>query len=135
LATGIPARLSAAAGRRFGLTVGGAFLVLAALAWWRGRPVGLGVFATLGGLLVLSALAVPTHLGPVFRAWMGLAHRLSRITTPIFLGLVYFLSVTPIGLALRVIGRRPRARRAAASSFWVPRPADRPQRGGMEHQF
>jgi hypothetical protein len=107
--------------------------VLAALAWWRGRPVGLGVFATPGALLVVSAVAVPTRLGPVFRAWMGLAHRLSRITTPFFLGLVYFLSVTPIGLALRVFRRR--ARRDAPPSFWVSRAADSRQRGGMEHQF
>jgi hypothetical protein len=135
LATRVPARLSAAAGRRFGLTVGGAFLVLAALAWWRGRALGLEVFATLGSLFVLSGLALPTHLGPVFRAWMGLAHQLSRVTTPIVLGLIYFLSVTPIGLVLRLFGRRPLVRRAASPSFWVTRPADTRQRGGMEHQF
>ena len=134
MATGIPARLSAAEGQRFGLTVGGAFLLLAALAWWRGRPLGLAVFATLGALLVLSGLAVPTRLGPIFRAWMALAHGLSRITTPLFLGVIFFLVLTPIGWLMRLFGRRSLVH-AAAPSFWVTRSADARQRADMEHQF
>src|SRR5438093_11743421 len=90
MAARIPARLTAVEGRRFGLTVGGAFLVLAALALWRHRPVTLAVFATLGGVLGTAGLVLPTRLGPVFRAWMVFAERLSRITTPIFLALVYY---------------------------------------------
>ena len=37
MAAGIPARLTAAEGRKFAFTVAAAFLVLAALLWWRGR--------------------------------------------------------------------------------------------------
>ncbi len=135
MATGIPAGLSTAEGRRFGLTVGGAFLVLAALASWRGRPLGLAVFAILGALLVLGGLALPTRLGPVFRAWMGLAHQLSRVTTPILLGVIFFVIVAPIGFAMRLFGRRTLVRPAARSSFWVSRPTDARQRFDMEHQF
>jgi len=134
LATGIPAGLRAPEGRRFGLTVGGAFLVLAALASWRGRPIGLGIFATLGALLVLGGLALPTRLGPVYRAWMGLAHQLSQLTTPIFLGVIFFVVVAPIGLVMRLCGRRALARPAVGSSFWVSRPANT-RRSDMEHQF
>ena len=133
--TGIPARLSVAEGRRFALTVGGAFLVLAAVAWWRGRLPALAVFATIGVLLVLAGLAVPTRLGPVLRGWMALAHGLSRITTPIFLGVIFFLVLTPIGWLMRLFGRRPLARPAAAPSFWVPRPADARRSADMQHQF
>ena len=135
MARRIPARLSAADGRRFGLTVGGAFLALAALAWWRGRPVGLGAFATLGALFVLAGLALPTYLGPLFRAWMGMSHQLSRVTTPILLGVIFFVIVTPIGLLRRRFGRRSLARPAAQPSFWVSRSANAGQRANMEHQF
>ena len=133
--TGIPARLSAAAGRKFGLTVGGAFGVLAALAWWRGHPLTLGIFATLGGGLVLAALVVPTGLGPVYRAWMGLGLQLSRVTTPIFVSAIFFLVVTPTGLLMRLFGRRPLARPPGSGTLWVTRPADARQRRDMEHQF
>jgi hypothetical protein len=70
----IPARLSPSEGRGFGLTVGGAFLVVCALLWfWRHREIPGAVASILGGLLLLTALAVRTRLGGVQRAWMGLA--------------------------------------------------------------
>jgi hypothetical protein len=41
-------RLTAAQGRRFGLTVGAAFLVIAAIVWWRERPTATMVLGGLG---------------------------------------------------------------------------------------
>jgi len=135
LATGIPTRLSAAEGRRFGLTVGGAFLVLALLARWRGHlPVSLAL-GVLAALLTVGAAGFPRRLGPVFRAWMGLAHALSRVTTPVFLGLVYFVLLTPVGLLMRVVGRRALVRPATASSCWMPRNLEARRRNDMERQF
>jgi hypothetical protein len=97
--------LTAAQGRRFGLTVGGAFLVLAGIAWWRGHPITLRVLASLGTALVAGGLIVPTLLGPVERAWMGLAHAISKVTTPIFMGVVYYLVITPVGAIKRMLGK------------------------------
>jgi Saxitoxin biosynthesis operon protein SxtJ len=134
LAAGIPARLSAAKGRKFGLTVGIAFLALAALLhFWRHREVAGAVAGGLGGLLVLGALVAPTWLGPVERAWMGLAHLISRVTTPIFMGVVFFVVMTPMGLLMRLLGRRPLVHSERDGSFWLE-----PASGGrsdMEHQF
>jgi hypothetical protein len=135
LAHGIPARLTAAEGRRFGLTVGLAFLALAGLAWWRGRVHTSAAFAPLGGLLVLAGLLVPTHLGPVYRAWMGLAHRMSQITTPVFLGIVFYLVLTPVGMLMRLFGGRPLPRPAKGATAWVPRAPDARRRVDMERQF
>ena len=61
MAERVPARLTAAQGRRFGLTVGLAFLVLAGIAWWRGHPTSVLVLGSLGTLLVLvSVVAITT---------------------------------------------------------------------------
>lgn len=133
MASAIPARLSPAEGRKFGLTVGAAFLLLAALLWWRGKPAA-PVFGALGALLGLAAAAIPSRLGPIQRAWMGLAHLISRVTTPIFMGVVYFVVLTPIGLVRRAFGRNPMALRAASGSYWVSRHDDA-MRSGMERQF
>lgn len=134
VATGIPARLTPAEGRRFGLTVGAAFLVLAGLMWWRGRMPGLITFATLGSLLVLAGLAVPGRLGPVYRGWMGLAGLMSKVTTPIFMGIVYLLVLTPLGFVLRLTGRYPLGRPDPTKSVWVVRePGQR--RGDLQRQF
>ena len=134
MATGIPARLTPGEGRRFGLTVGAAFLALAAVAWWRGRLPGLVIFGTLGSVLALAGLMVPGKLGLVYRGWMGLATLLSKVTTPIFMGVVYFLVLTPVGLLLRVAGRRPLSRQGPTGTAWVARkPGER--RGDLQHQF
>ena len=133
LAAGIPARLSAREGRKFAFTVGAAFLVFAALAWWRDRELPLRVFAALGGLLVAAGLLVPTRLGPVERAWMGLAHAISRVTTPIFMGVVYFLVMLPIGLLMRLAGRRPLAHEPVEDSLWMKPPSG--GRSDLERQF
>jgi hypothetical protein len=135
LATRVPARLSRAAGRRFGLTLGVAFAALSAALWWRGHAAAAPLVATLAGLLLLAALVAPTRLGPVERAWMGLAALLSRVTTPVFLGLVYFGAFVPIGLLLRAWKRNPLTRQRQPGTCWVARPVDARSRRDMQHQF
>jgi hypothetical protein len=133
MAKGIPARLTPAEGRRFAFPVGIAFLVFAGLSAWRGHQTPPIVLATLGGGLLLAGLVIPGKLGPVFRAWMGLAHLLSKITTPVFLGVVYFVVVTPIGLLARLFGRQPMRQAEVQGSFWAPMSSG--GRSNLETQF
>ena len=133
MATGIPARLTAAQGRKFGLTVGGAFLAIGLLLAWRHREAARNVMLGLGAAFSLAGLLVPTMLGPVERAWMGLAHLLSKVTTPIFMGVVYFVVLTPIAAALALFGKTPLKMKKSADGYWVTR--DRGQGGDMARQF
>ncbi len=132
--TGIPARLSRAEGRRFGLTVGTAFVVLGAVVRWRGHATAAAVLWTVGGLLLAGGVLIPGSLGPVYRAWMKLALVLSKITTPIFMGLIYYGLFTPMGLIRRTLGRNALVR-PGGDSFWIDRvnPADR--RSDLQRQF
>jgi len=134
LEAGIPARLTPSEGRKFGLTVGIAFLALAALLhFWRHKESAAAVAVTLGALLVVAALVVPTRLGPLERAWMLLARLISKVTTPIFMGIVFFVVVTPIGLLMRLVGHRALVHPERDGGFWAP-----PASGGrsdIERQF
>ncbi len=133
MAEGIPARLTAREGRRFGLTVGAAFTVLAGIAWWRGHTVSWKVLGALGGMLLLAGAIIPGLLGPVQWGWMAFARRLSKVTTPIFMGIVFFLVITPIALFMRAIGRRPMKHAEKDGSFWIRSPSG--GRSDMERQF
>jgi len=135
LADGIPARLTVAEGRRFGLTVGLAFLALAGLAWWRGRVLTCAVLASLGGALIVGGVLLPAQLRPVYRGWMGLAHVMSKMTTPLCLGIVVYLVLTPVGLLIRLFGARPLPRSERGSTAWIPRDPSARQRRDMERQF
>ena len=134
MAERISARLTTAQGRRFGVTVGGAFLVIAGIVWWRGHPNSTIAFGTLGLALTLAGLAIPTYLGPVERAWMALAHAISKVTTPIVMGIMYLVVITPIGLLRRSIGGNPLNHAPVSGGFWKARSAGH-RAGNLRHQF
>ena len=77
-------------------------------------PVGLG--------LSLAGLIVPTSLGPIERAWMQLAHLISRVTTPFVMGSMYVMVLTPVGVLRRAFGGNPIEHIANGASYWKPRP-------------
>ena len=132
--TRVPARLTAAQGRKFGLTVGIAFLVLASLLhFWRHRETLGTVAGALGALLVIAALTAPTRLGALERGWMALARAISKVTTPVFMGIVFFVVMTPIGWLMRLVGRRPLVHGETDGGYWAA-----PASGGrsdLERQF
>jgi hypothetical protein len=63
---------------------------------------------------------------------MGFAQALSRVTTPIFMGIVYFLVITPIAAIRRAVGGNP-LRAHSGATGWVDR-QDTP-RGDLTRQF
>jgi len=130
-------RLTASEGRRFAWTLAGAFAVFAAIAWWRGRERVALVFATLAAIFFLAGSIAPTRLGPVERAWMGVAHAISRVTTPLFMGIVYFVVLTPMGLFRRAVTKHTLSPARSAKTFWIDRKKVDPDaaRRRMERQF
>jgi hypothetical protein len=135
MAEGISAGLSRGEARRFGLLVGATFVVLGALQWWRGRPSFGLVLGTVGAVLLLLGVVRPGALVPVRRMWMGMATGISKVTTPIFMGVVYFGVLTPVGVVRRLFGSSPLKSRPAGASHWVVRAARARVREDMQHQF
>jgi hypothetical protein len=88
----------------------------------------------LASALIIGGLAAPARMGPVYRGWMALALAISKVTTPVFMGLIFLLVLTPAGLLARLVGHRPLSRGRAAGTFWLSRP-DAARRSGMDHQF
>lgn len=128
-------RLSAAAGRRFAFTLALGFGALALLFLWRDRPTPMRASAALAVLLAVAGLTVPRHLGPVERAWTWLGMALGRVVSPVFIGVVYWLIITPVGLVRRTFGRSPLHLRRGATR-WVNKPPDkRDPRERMTRQF
>jgi hypothetical protein len=128
---------TAARGRRFAFTIAAAFAVIALITAWRDRETIAAVTGGIAALMLGGGLIAPSRLEPIEHGWMKFAHALSRITTPIFMGIVYFVVLTPAGLIRRTFGSNPLVHRADNGSYWEPRPSRErePQRRRMERQF
>ncbi len=110
--------------RNFGLSTGAVVAVLfgAVIPWIWGLGYPLWpwiVLAVLGGW----GLIAPKSLRPVYRIWMRIGLLISKVTTPIILGVVFFLVLMPVGVAIRVFGWDPLARKfdAGAGTYRVIR--------------
>lgn len=91
------------------------------------------VLWALGGTLVVAGLLIPGYLGPVYRGWMRLAVVLSKITTPIVMGVIYYGIFTPMGFVRRQLGRNALIR-PQGESFWIAREPEA-RRSDLNRQF
>jgi hypothetical protein len=122
--------------RKFGLTVGGVFLVIAGISWWRGHEIPPRVLAACGAALVVPGLVAPGVLGPVHRGWMAFAGVLAHVNTRIILTLLFYVVLTPIGMVMRLF-RDPlnRSLDAKSESDWIPRTPQQARLESYERQF
>jgi hypothetical protein len=63
---------------------------------------------------------------------MKLAVMISKVTTPLFMGIVYFAVLTPTAILRRTFGRNPIVHEPVDGSLWLPREASR---SDLERQF
>ena len=91
------------------------------------------------GLAVMVALvtsAAPKLLAPFNRAWFALGQLMGRVVSPIVLGAIFFLILTPVALIMRLFGRDElRLKRKASDSYWVDRHHDTPAAESFKNQF
>ncbi len=107
-------------GRKFGLTMAGAFTVLALILLYKQRMTGVLVLGSLAVLFLLFALVAPRLLEPIERVWMAFARLLGAINTRIIMGLFYVFIFVPLSLFFKLIGRDEMRRRwtSGAQSNW-----------------
>lgn len=128
--------LSKAELRKFGLTVGGAFTLLGLVSWLRGHVVAPRILWALGIALVAPGLIAPSLLRPIQRGWMVFAHALGYVNTRIILTALFYLVVTPLGLALRLL-RDPLnlSRTKRTQTEWIRRSPQPVRLESYERQF
>ena len=122
--------------RTFGFVFAVFFLVIAAWPLLRGDAPRWWAVAVAVAFAVVAAWK-PMLLAGLNRWWMKLGLLLGRLVSPIALGLLFYLTITPIGLLMRLTGKDPlRLKRdPAATSYWRHREPPGPRPDSMTHQF
>jgi len=109
--------------RDFGLTTGVAVVVVFGLffPWlleldWPAWPW------VIAAPLWLLALVYPLWLRWIYRAWMRFGLLASRVMTPLVLGIVFFVMISPMAMVRRLMGKDPMHRTLDSNqdSYRVP---------------
>lgn len=100
---------------------------LAVIGWivWRkfAAPNVAGGLLAVAGLSAATGLIRPTALRGVWIGWMVAVFPIGWTVSHLLLAIIYYLCITPIGLALRVFGVDPLERKfdREADSYWIAR--------------
>ena len=86
---------------------------------------------------VVSALTMPRVLAPLNMLWFRFGMLLHKIVNPLIMGLIFFLTVTPIGLIMRALGKTPLKLvfDKNADTYWIERDPPGPKPETMKRQF
>jgi len=109
--------------RQFALSTSAIVAVLFGLFFPWLLNVGFPVWPWIvAGVLAGWGLVAPASLRPVYIGWMRFGLLLNRIVTPVILGILFYLVITPIGAFMRLIRRDAMARSLDenAKSYRVP---------------
>lgn len=89
--------------REFGIVTGSIVAVLFGLffPWLLERPWPVWPWAIFG-VLVAAGLVVPMALNPVYKIWMRFGLIMSKVMTPLIMGIVFYIVITPVGLIRRL---------------------------------
>jgi hypothetical protein len=98
------------------------------IRWW-----ALGA----GAVVLAATLIRPRWLHPFNYVWTKLGLLLGRIVSPVVMGLMFFLVVTPTAFLFRLFGKDPLrlAKDAGARTYWIERRPPGPAPESMANQF
>jgi Saxitoxin biosynthesis operon protein SxtJ len=131
---GRKSEVKAGSDRSFGRVMAVACGLVAAYGLWKGTSLWP---YWLGASVVFAAVAWlrPALLAPLNRVWFLFGRLLHRVVNPIVMGVLFFVVFTPIGLLMRLFGKRPFALQfdSGEPSYWIPRSQSQP--GTMTKQY
>lgn len=122
--------------RAFGVVFALVFAVVGLWPLMEGGAVGAWALG-IGAVFILVALARPGLLRPLNRLWFRFGLLLNKVVNPLVMGLLFYFTVTPIGLLMRALGKDPLRLRfdRGAPSYWIERQPPGPEPETMRRQF
>lgn len=126
----------ASSDRSFGFVFAAVFAIVALWPLWGGGPVRWWSAAIAAGFAALAIIR-PGVLRPANILWARFGALLHSIVSPIVLGFMFFVVITPLALVMRVLGKNPLPLRydRTLASYWIERQPAGEQASTMRDQF
>lgn len=122
--------------RFFGLTFVVVFLAIGLWPLIHSATPRLWALAV-AALLLAVALLAPHLLRPANAGWLKFGALLHSITSPIILGVMFYLLIMPIGLVMRLSGKDLLRQKPDpdSPSYWIKRDPPGPPKDSLHRQF
>ena len=119
--------------RNFGIIIGIILLIISGFFFWKEKEL-FQIFLTVGITFLLTAVAIPVILKPVYWMWMIFGIILGWIMTRVILSLLFYVVLTSIGLTLRLFGKQFLELRwdKSKESYWNRRTNEHLKKGSYE---
>jgi predicted membrane metal-binding protein len=130
------AREKTGSNRSFGFVIGGVFVLIALWPLVHGEPPRYWALAPAVPLIVLAAFR-PDMLQRPNELWAKFGLLLGRIVSPIVMGVIFYLWITPFALVMRLFKKRLLALEFErdAASYWIVRPAADPDAARLRRPY
>lgn len=108
--------------RKFGITIGIFFLLVAAFLFWKEKSYA-EYLLYFGAVIFILGITFTIVLKPLYILWMSFAMIMGYFMTRVILTLLFGLVFTPIGLTIRLIRSDPLKEKydREAKSYWIIR--------------
>jgi hypothetical protein len=122
--------------RSFGLVFTTFFLIVSLLPLWYGNSMRIWA-GWIALLFFVAAIFLPSVLSPLNHLWARIGQLLHRIVSPIVLAVLFYSVVVPIGIVIRMSGKKLLQLNfdRTARSYWVARNPPGPNADSLRNQF
>lgn len=122
--------------KSFGIVFTIVFFIIALVPIMSGNNLSL-VWLVISIIVAFITFIKPSLLSPFNKSWTRFGLLLHKIISPIILALMYFLVFTPIGIAMRVMNKRPLQLKLEPESdtYWILRVSKGPSADSIKNQY
>ena len=122
--------------RNFGLVFAAMFALVALSPLLHGKEVRVWPLP-LAVAFLTAAILLPRALEPLNHLWFKFGLLLGKFVTPVVMSVLFFATVTPVGIVMRAVGKDPLRLKwqPAAKSYWLDRATPAPAPGSLKDQF
>jgi Saxitoxin biosynthesis operon protein SxtJ len=130
-------KTSSATDRSFGIMFGCIFIIIAALLRLRDEPQKLQfLLLSFSFITFLVSFTQPRLLSTPNKLWMKFSLLLARFISPIILGVLFYVLISPLALALRLFGRDElRLKTKSLATNWQSRKIDGYSLDSFKNQY
>lgn len=122
--------------RGFGIVFSCVFAVIGLWPLLDSAPIRWWAFIV-AAVFIVCAFLIPIALRPLNILWFKIGMLMYKVVNPLTMGMLYYFTVVPMGLAMKMFGKDPlnRSFDKTVSTYWVEREPPGPEPESMKYQF